>query len=48
VMLHQLAVGSTPPLQEVGADSKYFPVALPLVDRMMKILPPPGPVSPIA
>ena len=36
------------PLQPVGAASKYLPVALPTVAGVMKMIPPAGPMSPIA
>lgn len=39
---------SVPPFHVPNAASKYFPVVFPDVLGVMKIFPPPGPVSPIA
>lgn len=39
---------SVPPFHVPRAASKYLPVEFPLVDGVMKIFPPPGPVSPTA
>ena len=39
---------SVPPFHVPSAASKYLPVEFPLVDGVIKIFPPPGPVSPTA
>ena len=45
-LLHQAMLGSDPPFQLFGAASKYCPLELPLVAGVIKMIPPPGPISP--
>ena len=45
-LLHQAMFASEPPFQLFGAASKYSPLELPLVAGVMKMIPPPGPISP--
>ena len=47
-LLHQAILGSAPPFQLFGAASKNSPLVLPLVAGVMKMIPPPGPISPTA
>jgi hypothetical protein len=47
-LLHQAMFASEPPFQLFGAASKYSPLELPLVEGVMKMIPPPGPISPTA
>jgi hypothetical protein len=45
-LLHQAIFASEPPFQLFGAASKNSPLELPLVAGVMKMIPPPGPISP--
>ena len=47
-LLHHAMFGSAPPFQLLGAASKYCPLELPFVEGVMKMIPPPGPISPTA